>query len=86
VLSLRYVQTYRVVLSFKQETGRWIMYRIVIVILIVTNLQINSINIVFAFLIRIETAQEFSRSELNSIWQDLRPPDNSLCGFCFGVK
>jgi hypothetical protein len=31
---VRYGQTYRVELSFKQKTGRWIMPRIVIVILI----------------------------------------------------
>jgi hypothetical protein len=34
VFPVRYGQTYRVELSFEQKTGRWIMSRIVIVILI----------------------------------------------------
>jgi hypothetical protein len=34
VFPVRYGQTYRVELSFKEKTGRWIMSRIVIVILI----------------------------------------------------
>jgi hypothetical protein len=34
VFPVRYGQTYRVELCFKQKTGRWIMSRIVIVILI----------------------------------------------------
>jgi hypothetical protein len=43
---VRYGQTYRVKLSFKQETGRWIMPRIVIVILIYhRHKPIDSINL-----------------------------------------
>jgi hypothetical protein len=34
VFPVRYGQTYRLWLSFKQKTGQWIMSRIVIVILI----------------------------------------------------
>jgi hypothetical protein len=46
VFHVRYGQTYRVELSFKQKTGRWIMSRIVIVILIYHhNKPIDSINL-----------------------------------------
>jgi hypothetical protein len=34
VFPVRYGQTYRVELSFKQKTGRWVMSRIVILLLI----------------------------------------------------